>query len=372
MSDDDEKSRPRTVYVRYVYIPYISEIDTRAQTFSLRVDYDLYWEASAKEVATWDKLVKEKAEKSYDPIDFVPALVLQNAINIDTNELQMQETGGSFVVKEDAALFGPGRKMNFARFEVRGVFQQRFSTLNFPFDCQELNIHMCLKFQTVDRTIMKACTDFKTKKPMNVFQVLQEFNSIQDWDIVNDQCSGRCHGDDGWTWCSVRIVVRRRPWAIVWKFFLLISFLCWCGVAAIGMEDRGDKMGFMVTLLLTVVAIQYTLNEYLPMGSSPSFADYLMISSFVFTAGLTIEGAYQKDDENGDLVKDDTVEWIAVIVCIVLHVFFAAWAGYACILLKAPHNAHQWRTKVDEVTKKTVKYLEKPETVKAIILDDNK
>lgn len=210
-TDDDDNedkdtttksSSPRKIYVRYAYIPFISDICTTAQTFDLRIDYDLYWDTTKEEREKWEELKKEGNLHEYSPA-FKPALVLQNAIDLPTNDAQDQPEGGPWVIRNEPSLFGNDRPMNFVRYEVRGTFQQKMKTVHFPFDCQVLYIHMCVKYQTVTKdSMLVPCTDFETKKPNKVFYLLTKYNSIQDWDIVENQCGGEFTGFDGYPWCT--------------------------------------------------------------------------------------------------------------------------------------------------------------------------
>jgi len=59
---------PEIVYVKYVYIPYISSVDMNAQKFALRVDYDLFWRATEKDLQIWERLsIEEKKDYTVDP-----------------------------------------------------------------------------------------------------------------------------------------------------------------------------------------------------------------------------------------------------------------------------------------------------------------
>ena len=335
----------RKIYVRYAYIPFISEICTAAQQFTLRIDYDLYWDTTEKERAEWKSLPENKKD-DYKPC-FQPQLVLQNCVELELCEAQNSEYGTPWIiktedekVKDEDLIFGRGKMMNFVRYEVRGTFQQKMNTINYPFDCQLLHIYMNIKYMTVDKCLLVPCEKLHKKKnePLEVFYLLQEYNATQEWDIVRNQCGGEVNGNDGWPWLVSKIVVRRRPWGFLWKYMSVLSFLTWCAVASFSIDGRADLMGFLITLQLTIVALQYAVNAELPPCPHPSFADTAMISGNVFTSALTIVAAFLSEEEDTEALQHgDTVIEISSVVLVIIHIALFGWAVWA-FTHSDPHN----------------------------------
>jgi hypothetical protein len=214
------KMEPRKIYVRYAYIPFISDICTASQTFTLRIDYDLYWKTTTADMLRWKKLKESEELDEYKP-DFRPSLVLQNGVEIDLNEAQDQPTGSPWICKKDETLFGD-ELMNFVRYEVRGTFQQKMNTVHYPFDCQVLYIYMFIKYETVYDTIIVPCRNIKTGKVQDIFYLLDKFNAIQDWNVVRDQCGGEVKEDSSYPLLISKIVVHRKPWYVTFREY---SFL---------------------------------------------------------------------------------------------------------------------------------------------------
>ena len=336
----DEKTVPKSakkIYVRYAYIPYISQICTTSQTFSLRIDYDLYWDTNEAERKQWKEKKESGNLEDYKP-SFRPTLVLQNLIDPVLNEAQDQPEGSPWVVRTNKELFGE-KMMNFVRYEVRGTFQQKMNTRNYPFDCQILHIHMCIKYQEISECILVPCTAFETNEPLKVFYLLQEFNSTQEWDVIKEQCEAEVNGHDNYPWLVCKLVVHRRPWGFIWKYMSVLSFLTWCAVAGFSLDGRADLMGFLITLQLTIVALQYAVSAELPPCPVPSFADWAMICGNVFTSALTVTSAVLPEDEDtGELKHGDVVVKISSVVLGVIHLFLFCWAIVA-YRNSNPHNA---------------------------------
>ena len=118
----------------------------------------------------------------------------------------------------------------------------------------------------------------------------------------------------------------------------LLSFLMWCAVASFSIEGRADLMGFLITIVLTIVAEQFAINSSLPPSPIPSFADCAMLSGSVFCSSLTIIAALLPEDEDtGNLVHQSKVQTYSTAVLIVIHLIFFAWSGYA-FRISTPHN----------------------------------
>ncbi|GAB5364194.1 hypothetical protein AAMO2058_000948300 [Amorphochlora amoebiformis] len=332
----EEKGRKaENVFVKYVYIPYISNIDTSAQTFSLRVDYDLFWRATDEDIKKWEGLGLDRS--GYEPVGYKPRLVLQNASSMDKCDPVMQENGGMYTIQKVKEL--GNKQMNFVRMEVRATFIEAFNTDNFPFDTQQLVIPLCLSFQTADvRRFAPISPDG------DIVYVLSEFNAIDEWKITS--AHAKIYADSSnYPWCTTYIRVSRKPWNVVWKYFTLVSFLASGSLAGFSIKGRADRMGYLITLFLSIVAVQFSMNDSLPKSPRPSYADYIMVSGMTFTTALIVEAATFSENDMGEL-DDQRYWWIFGIIELLLHIFFVAWA----ILIRKRSCADNVRRRADCVT----------------------
>ena len=181
-----------------VFVPF-PEINTRELTFSLRLDIDFVWTATADDIA-----LHEADPSKYRPKSYVPSLVVQNAKEVEFTEVP-GASGSAYDVIEG--------KKNFVRIKVYGVFLVNLNVRNFPFDSQALPVVVTVTFKNakevlfVPENISKDC-----------MYVLSEFKAIQDWDIVG--CSLVSYVDKGdfpFAFLKGTIYVRRVPWNFVIK-----------------------------------------------------------------------------------------------------------------------------------------------------------
>ena len=189
---------PRPPPSLYVFVPF-PEISTTNLTFSLRLDVDLLWTATAADVALY-----AADPANYRPQSYVPSLVIQNAKEVALEEV-IGASGSAYHIIDGAK--------NFVRIKVYGVFLVNLNVRNFPFDSQALPVVVTVTFKNakevlfVPENISKDC-----------MYVLSEFKAIQDWDIVG--CSLVAYVDKGdfpFAFLKGTIFVRRVPWNFVFK-----------------------------------------------------------------------------------------------------------------------------------------------------------
>jgi len=89
--------------------------------------------------------------------------------------------------------------------------------------------------------------------------------------------------------CHTTLILRRKPWNVVWNKFLLISFLSSCGMAGFSIVNREDRMAYLIALFFPIVVTQIETSNTSPKSARPSFADFVMLSGTAFTAALIIE-----------------------------------------------------------------------------------
>jgi len=64
---------------------------------------------------------------------------------------------------------------------------------------------------------------------------------------------------------------------------------------------RADRMGYLITLFLSIVAVQFSMNDQLPPSPRPTFADHVMVSGMAFTIALLGEAAIFPENEEDEL-----------------------------------------------------------------------
>lgn len=93
---------------------------------------------------------------------------------------------------------------------------------------------------------------------------------------------------------------------------------------AIGYEDVGDRLGFIFTLLLTLVAFQFIIAENLPPTSYLTFFDqyYVWCMVVIFLNVLAVSFAPTIVDEAGFDDFDKLCMYLSLASIIIVHVYF--------------------------------------------------
>ena len=124
---------------------------------------------------------------------------------------------------------------------------------------------------------------------------------------------------------------------------IFINFSALIAFAFDAQDDGPDKIGYLVTLLLTAVAFQFAILDTLPKVSYSTFVDYYVQFSFSFIFLLLIEASLAMVDILGD--NNLQLFWAFTILFIVSHIGF----GYSAFkrrkyeLGKLNQNASQMK-----------------------------
>lgn len=297
--------RPLQLEVRYVYIPFISKISTLDLTFDLRVDFDILWAASNEDIELYST---EPA--TYRPISYVPSLVMQNAREVDI--LEVEGPYGSPYRLEN--------NKNFVRLKVTGTFLQDFDLSTFPFDSQRLKITTTLSFKNADEVV------FAPEDPTkDIMYVLTNYNAIADWEIIDCKLESTIDSSN-FAFLHSSILIRRIPWSIIVKQFLVCILITSLALVAYSLTSRSDRLNFLITQLLTVVALQFTLSELLPPTPLPTFADIFMITCSIYILCIMFQAATSEVDTDGQYVSNDSSSYAVGAFCILMGLFSIASA----------------------------------------------
>lgn len=125
----------------------------------------------------------------------------------------------------------------------------------------------------------------------------------QEWSIETDS-DGRPHisqafnvikGASGieYTQYSIELAAHRKPGQYIWSYVLPISVLTLLGLPTflLPVEDLGDRMSGVITLLLTMSAIKIVVNSSTPAVNYLTSLDKFLILTFVLVALAGMESA---------------------------------------------------------------------------------
>lgn len=238
-----------------------------------------------------------------DPINFSPEYIpnfeFPNAKE-ETLERRALENGNPFQVQEV-----DGVQYNFLRTLVYLTCIERLELHSFPFDVQELTLIMDMSFAPVQKamfvpsrgafpkpdikvsTVGKSQVDLSTadfKAPLLILN--RQYCTIPDFDVerVVVQFKNACYdgdealGENTFRWSQVvtRIQIKRRAEGYLYRvgfYNLLLAYTSICTFAIDPTEGLGDRIGFLITLILASVAFQFIVSQYLPIVSYLTILD---------------------------------------------------------------------------------------------------
>lgn len=273
--ESSQQKQPLHLEFRYVYIPFISRISTSELVLDLRIDFDILWKASEA-----DKLLYSQNPEEYRPVTFVPSLVFQNSKDVDVVEVP----GGN------GSPYSIENGKNFVRLKVTGTFLQNFNVTLFPFDHQIMRIVTTISFKTADQVIF--CPESNTK---NVLYLLTEYNAIKDWQITG--CKLQYYVDSSnFAFVETQISISRVPWNITFNYFGTATLITIVGLLSQKIESKSDRMSFLVTVLLTIIALQFSVIDKLPPSPYLTLSDWYLLTNSGFIAALLYQTAISDDN----------------------------------------------------------------------------
>ncbi|XP_052383367.1 5-hydroxytryptamine receptor 3A-like isoform X4 [Oncorhynchus keta] len=171
--------------------------------------------------------------------------------------------------------------------EMKVVSTCKMDVHKFPFDTQRCNITFSSAIHIV--------TDIQLIPFSNSSRVTQASREVMqtqgEWEFLDMTVSrGKLILDREWDQISYTITMARRPLLHVINFLLpILFFLCLDLASFLISDQRGEKLGFKVTVLLAISVLLLILNDILPSMSNrtPLIATYcIVIFSFMLLSLL--------------------------------------------------------------------------------------
>ena len=121
--------------------------------------------------------------------------------------------------------------------------------------------------------------------------------------------------------------MKRRYFTILLNIVIPMAFICGLSLTSFALnaeEELGDRLNLLITLILTVVAFQYTVFEKLPNVAYLTFIHRYVLISYSFLSALMIENAL------GRYIGEELDKYIFMKIFIALFVFYqGSFAVYA-------------------------------------------
>lgn len=271
------------IIVKCVYIPYVGSVDIPNNSCQLRVDLDLEWIATAA-----DRQSFEEAPDDFRP-GFVPQLVFQNAKEVETLEVPGAD-GNPFKITPAG--------YNFVRLKVVGTFIQQYELQSFPVDVQQLTISISVSFLTAKELLLVPPPPNADGTPFTFVYVIGRYSALPDWRFKRVLCDFVVQ--DAFSHLVVIVQIQRIPNAILLKGFLPALLYAYFGFFNISVnpDALSDRLGVIITLLLTFTALQQNVASYLPLVPYNTLYDKYVWACFtaLFSLGMLafVMGTYSR------------------------------------------------------------------------------
>ena len=252
----------------------IGDISEKQETCQARLWIDAYWLPSAAEAAAPD------AGSAWDVAEQL------QRVNAVTSELRIVSAPRLQAV----GARGARRRMWHAVAEVDGTFRQSLDLRAFPLDCQALVVR--LEMGNVREMVYRPAAH-----QASVMTVEAGNCSLVGWRWLG--AAVRYAGTDpalskqgnSYAQCVVEFKIAREWGAAARQIALFTCLVLWSAALAFLMhpvEQFADRLGFLFTLLLAIVAFQYTVADRLPDVAYVTLIELYNLSSLVAVFALAV------------------------------------------------------------------------------------
>eukprot|EP01083_Nonionella_stella_P313733 1127500_1 len=337
----EENDSKRKVFVSFK-IKRISAIDNVRETFRMRFHLYLNWIVTESEYREYKASIGGKYY--YEP-RWKPDLEFMNAVEIHKLERFEYPDFGKFKVEQFADFFvdKKNEKCHESQFDPQKcwfirtklecdiTFAEELELQSFPFDAQDLSCIIKGNFLNKQKYIFLP----ELRQP-NFGSIDPRYSVLDEWDLVTalvefaDDESARAKGRSYPT-LIIRLKIKRKWQVYVINIVLLLCALCGLSLCAfyLNHEQLGERLGLLITLILTSVAWSIVIQDKLPNVAYLTFIDKYILASYLFLICVMIESVWVStiDDEE----KRENVDILLFYIAACLWIIFMAivWIVYA-------------------------------------------
>lgn len=219
------------------------------------------------------------------------------------------------------------------RIAIKGVFGEKFELRQFPFDVQTLNISLTLWDPKTrlrgnlnpDRLKLKA-GDITVIPETFFFSDVWLLGSNLRWHF-GESDSKRSTCGNTYPIIVLQLDLQRRPEFYLWSVLLpTFVFITAAHSSLVSAEmELPDRLGITLTLLLTVVAMQFLITK--PAISYLTYLDVYINIALIFMFAIIVENVLATMYFTGDSVHkfDKTFGLVCISLWVVLHVSILVW-----------------------------------------------
>ena len=308
----DAHANPHTNVFLRLNIFQIGDVDTVACTFTATFFITATWLDRSLEFAKLEAIDDAAERAAFISQSFDPDLEFMNAVG-----QPVYEGGPTFeLVEWRRDPKDLSRPAICVRMRVTGTFREKFELGWFPFDVQPLNIIVTSKHRS-DRMTLHGETE--NSRVRTEFMVTPEFTISP---VAFASCTQRPlrAAHKGYPFLYGGVVAWRKHGYYSWNVFLPTFMLTLMSVAtfAVPAGDVADRLGVILTLVLTSVAFKFIVAQSLPKIPYNTCLDWYVLISFVILSAIVTNcaavGLLVASDEKAALAVDRAAVWAFLVV----------------------------------------------------------
>eukprot|EP01084_Bolivina_argentea_P116678 207269_1 len=282
-------------------IDEVEEISTSEQKYTIKGVYEKDWPATQKDKTNWAKFLDPNNTEIEEYIpDQEPAVLWVNCCDYPIyTPILWTKTKSRFRINVDGK--------NQARWDIRSIWTEEFEVESFPFDVQDLTMVFCSEdLPATEARIYPSASKYPS------LSVDKTWSPITNFDIDNVDIDFKAvdYGENNkpeevYIYARYRIQVKRRWKGIVYRIIVwmfMLGLLSWA-TFAIDYKSIGDRMGFSMTMVLTVVAFQFVISNELPKVNYLTFLDKYNLFIFGYVVLICFESVITGWHGSGASIK---------------------------------------------------------------------
>jgi len=348
----DSLDSKRKVFIA-MKVKRVSAIDNKKETFRMKFHLYMNWIVTEREYREYIRTTRASTAQSptyYDPV-WKPDLEFMNAVEIHTMERREYPGFGKYKLEtlKDFYIekafqqcrdweFDP-QKCRFIRtkLECDMTFAEELELQSFPFDCQDLSCIIKGNFLNKHHYVFLP----ELRQPQFA-SIDSRFSVIDEWDLAtaliefaNDQSSRT--RTVSYPTIVLRLKLKRKWSNYVVNIILLLFILCGCSLSAfyLDFDQLGERLGLILTLLLTSVAFSIVIGDKLPNVAYLTFIDKYILASYIFLISVLVESMVvsdiDDDDDNSIFRQETDFNLFYVFSClwiVLMGIVFTVYAWY--------------------------------------------
>jgi len=288
------------ISVDCVFIHIIGHINITHNTFDVKFDIDLTWDATEEDLKNY-----ENNPRDYVPT-FVPNLVYSNSMTVAEKEIVPLRGGIRYQIRNDK---------NYIRQRFIGTMVNDFEVETFPFDIQNLVLTVALSFYPSDQAYFHPRLDGKP-----FIYVPTKFTAVPGFELV------RTFGDvitdkSNFSNLVVVVQVRRLRGPYLFRILMPLFFLNAATFSIYLVEYPAEKINILIASLFSFVGMIYVLSSMVPMaGKSNIFDRYAMASVALCAMNILAIGNFEKISLEG-VTEGNAAAYLHVTLASILHAY---------------------------------------------------